>query len=353
MKPKRTTDAWGVDDVAQWARDALEYSSQPEFHRQATEAILELEREHGPTLGPVGLAGVVITAGMWELLDRFAPKGERCGVREQNVLAVAAVGVLLDCRLVLALAAGIVPIRPVPKPELEAAIGAWRAAWHRAYTDALAAVERGEATAFQQRVVDLVWCACGPHIGADRKDAVRLIAAMFGAVAQRRAGPEERREQLADVSTALYLAQTEKPARLSNTLFRKKDGKFTFSELGFRDVAGDRDRRKRKTVNVEGLAEELLDIQATSPLEAASQAEETRLVIEARTQVEMLRDEILSRRDVSPAQKLVANYAQALLEGTISARGLEESTGISRQSIGAELKKLLEQVQKRIGPKEL
>lgn len=353
MSPKRITDPFGLDEVAQWARDALAYSHQPEFHRQTTEAILELGGKHGATLGPVGLVGVVITSGLWELLDRFAPRGERCGLRELNELEIAVITVLLNEHRTLAVAAELAPSVPTPGLENVARIWGWRTGWYRAVTEAQSAVERDDATASQRLILELVRLATESRVGADKGDAARLIAAMFGAVAQRKAEPELRKEQLAEVTTALYLSQMEKPARLANTLFRKKDGKFTFSELGFRDLAGDRDRKKRKTVNVEDLAEELADNQAGSPLDAAAQAEAARLVIEARTLIEELRDETLSRRDVSPAQELVANYAPALLAGEISARALAETNDVPRQSIDAELKKLREQVVKRMGPKEL
>jgi len=350
MAPKRLPDPFGLDDVAQWARDAFDYSYQPEFRRPMRVVIRRLGTKHGAILGPVGLVGVTVAWGQWKLLGRFAPRGERCGAREQDVLELAVVGVIVDEHRALAVEAQLAPSMPAPRRELQERHFGWRTGWHNAVAEAQTALERGDATASQRRIVELVQRACASYVGADEGDAARLISAMFGAVAQRRAGPEERREQLADVSTAIYMAQMEKPARLANTLFRKKDGKFTISELGFRDVAGDRDRRKLTVVDVEDDLKELAVDKSASPLDAAAQAEDARLAVEVRNRIEQFRSEA---RAGSPVRRLVANNARALLEGEVSARKLAETSGLSRQAIDLEFSKLKERLRKGIGPREL
>ncbi|NUP96098.1 MAG: hypothetical protein HUU28_08030 [Planctomycetaceae bacterium] len=353
MKPKRITDAWGLDDVSQWARDALEYSYQSEFRRQLKVVVRKLGRKHGALLGPVGLVGVTITSGLWELLDKFAPRGERCGVREQNVLEIATVGVLLDQHRTLAAAAQLAPSEPTPRRELDERVNGWRVGWHNAVTAAQSAVESGDATAAQQRIVELVRRALESRVGADKSDAARLIDAMFRPDAPVDPEAVSQREKLADVSTSLFLAQREKPARLANALFRKKDGRFTLSELGFRDVVVKRRRTKLTRVDVEDDLEELAVDKSATPVDAASQAEEARLAVEVRNRIDAFRAEAHARSSVSPVRRVVADNARALLKGEISARALAEKHELSRQAIDLEFSKLKGRILKGIGPRKL
>lgn len=350
MAPKRLTDPFGLEDVAQWARDAFEYSYQPEFRRWMRVVIRRFGMKHGAILGPVCLVGVTVAWGRWKLLDRFAPRGERCGAREQDVLELAVVGVLVDEHRALAVAAQLAPSVSAPRRELQERHFGWRTGWHNAVTEAQSALERGVATARQQRMVELVQRACAPYVGADESDAARLIAAMFRVDAPEDAEAASRSEKLADVSTSLFLAQREKPARLANAMFRKRDGKFTFSELGFRDVAVKRRRKKLTVVDVEDDLKELAVDKSASPLDAAAQAEEARLAVEVRNRIEQFRSEA---RAGSPVRRLVANNARALLEGELSARELAGKSGLSRQAIDLEFSKLKERILKGIGPREL
>lgn len=350
MAPKRLTDPFGLDDVAQWARDAFEYSYQPEFRRRMRVVIRRFGMKHGAILGPVCLVGVTVAWGQWKLLGRFAPRGERCGAREQDVLELAVVGVLVDEHRALAIAAQLAPSVSAPRRELQARHFGWRKGWHNAVTEAQSALERGDATARQERMVELVQRACASYVGADETDAARLIAAMFRVDAPEDAEAASRSEKLADVSTGLFLAQREKPARLANAMFRKMDGKFTFSELGFRDVAVTRRRYKLPILDEEDVVNDVADDQAASPSEAASQAEEARLAVEVRNRIEQFRSEA---RVGSPVRRLVANNARALLEGEVSARNLAETSGLSRQAIDLEFSKLKKRILKGIGPKEI